>query len=121
MADYHIIEGDKGGDNYRVVFHIIVPDETNRAGTINLHAALAEDTMISKPSIIPWIDPIEQASLDSGQIIEYAESFRPNEGDTPLMNRQKLDARFRELVATVQKFLRIRYAFWRFSRNVPNG
>jgi len=120
MSDYYFIEGNKDGDEYRIVFHIPVPNEMNKANTINLRAALAEDAQIKKASIIPWIGIPQQTKLNNGEIIEIVESFRTNPSNSMGQNRRSADNRFKELKGVTENALKNRYCFWRFDRNVPN-
>lgn len=41
MSDYHILNGLADGNQYRVVFHLPVPDMTNSVG-VNYRMALME-------------------------------------------------------------------------------
>lgn len=119
MADYHIIEGNRVGDEYRIVFHVDVPNQMNKTNTCNLRAAVAEDPAIKKPSIIPWVSQEEQDQLNTGELIEISESFRPEPSLTLVQNRQRADNRFREIEVVTRDYLINRYGFWRFEREVP--
>jgi len=54
MSDYHILDGEEEARTYRVVFHVSVPSENNRAG-VNLQTALVEDTSVDKTSVVPSV------------------------------------------------------------------
>jgi len=118
MSDYHIIEGNNSGEEYRIVYHVTVPNEMNRANTINIREAIKEDPLVIKTSVIPWISVQEQEKLTNGELIELKESFRPDPNKTLAQNREMADNRFQEIKITVRDSLRARYGFWRFERNV---
>ena len=117
MSDYHVMEGEL--NNFQVVFHLPVPDEQNVIGTINVRAALAEDTSVLKTSRLPWIIAGEQTSLTDGSLFEHVEIYSTHESHTQASDQATLDARFTALSTIVANRLRRRYAYWRFERNVP--
>jgi len=119
MSDYHLLTGNKSADEFEVIFHIPIPDQMNRIGTVSIRTALKEDGSISKISTLPWIDPAESDQITNGEIFEKKETFRPDPLSTPTENRNKLDSKFKELNSLIVSYLRNRYAYWRFDRNVP--
>lgn len=118
MSSYHIISGQKNGEEYDVVFHISVPDEMNMAKTCQLCNAVKEDRKMVKHSSVPWIDESELNMLKEGKIIEYVETYRPKQNLSLDENKAHLDKRYRDLVDIVGKYIRDRYAYWRYNRDV---
>ena len=117
MANYHVMEGEQ--NSFQIIFHLPVPDESNRTRTSNIRAALAEDPSVGRTSRLPWISASEQASLTNGALYEHVEVYSTHAGHSLVQDRAALDARFVRLSAVVVNRLRRRYAFWRFERNVP--
>lgn len=117
MSNYHALEASKTGDSIRVAFHIAVPNETNALG-YNIRTALSEDTGIEKTSLVPWIDSAEQTQLTNGELYEHIYSFKTHKDISNIVKRDRMDAKYTSLIATVQEALRQRYLYWRFNRDV---
>ena len=116
MSNYHIMEGER--NNFKVIFHLSVPDEQNLVATSTLRAALAEDSSLDKISKVPWITGAEQTQLTNGELFEHTENYSTHVGHPPAQDQVALDTRFGDLSIIVVDRLRSRYAFWRFERNV---
>lgn len=120
MSDYHILDGEEEARTYRIVFHVTVPDENNRA-SINLRTALVEDVSVEKTSIVPAVHlgAGEQNDLDTGVLFEYVLSYSRKPGNTQIQDRDALDAKFTAMVSIIQDRLRDEYKYWGFNRDVP--
>lgn len=120
MADYHILDGSADGNNYRIIFHIPVPDEDNEAG-INLRTALSETFGGDMVSAVPAnrLGAGEQDALNSGELYEHSYSYNTNPDVTLLQKRDELDAKFSSFSTSIPNELQKRLAYWGYGRDVP--
>ena len=116
MGSYHVLYGSgDNGSNYsvEVEYHIPVPNEANLAGTINIRAAVAQDSAYDKTS--NQATAVELTQLANGEIVKIVEPYRLNK-DRPLVDhRAKVRARYDELITNAINTLKGKYAFYQFS------
>lgn len=113
MANFHVLQGAEDGRSYRVVFHLPVPNELNRAGNVNIRDAVKEDPVVIKQSLVPWISREESDQLFAGELYEMVELFSTTPTTTLIQLTAGLNTRFVQLTTQAQTELRQRYAFWR--------
>lgn len=118
MADYHILNGRPDGNQYRVAFHLPVPDTNNNAG-VNYRTALIEWMGGSQPSAVPFITSGEQTQLDAGELYEYLWNYDTHDGVSLAEKQAELDAKFTAFSTAIPNQLEKRLAFWGFGRDVP--
>jgi len=119
MADYHILAGDRYGNQYTVAYHIPVPNVNNEVG-VNYRTALVEwlggASVIA--SAVPFIDSAELTQLQAGELFEVSEAFYSNPSETLIQRRDRLDVRYSQLVTTTQTVLQRMLGYWGYSRDV---
>jgi hypothetical protein len=119
MADYHILSGRPDGNQYRVVFHLPVPDTDNNVG-VNYRMALVEwlgtEGLVSQ---VPFISAPEQTQLDNGELYEHLWDYDTHDGISLSEKQAELDARFAAFSTAVVNQLQTRLGFWGFNRDVP--
>lgn len=116
MSNYHILEGRPDGNQYRVAFHIPVPDEDNDVA-VNLRVALAQvpgDTA----SQVPFIESAEQTQLDNGELYEIVWQYDTHGGLTLVEKRAALDVKFTEFSTMIVTQVRARLKYWGYNRDV---
>jgi hypothetical protein len=119
MSNYHILTGDRYGNQYQVVFHIPVPDMTNEVG-YSYRTAIVEwqGGASNIASSVPFISGDELTQLQSGELYEVSESFNSNPNETLAQKRDRLDARYAALVTATQADFQDILGYWGYSRNV---
>lgn len=118
MSNYHVLDGDDRGKNYRVVFHITVPTTVNKAG-VTITTAVIEDPAHTSASIVPHIGSTETSALVAGTLYEHIFTFQTTPGHTALADQNRLDSIYTAYVTKVQTALIDKYAFWHLDRDVP--
>lgn len=73
MSDYHILDGNRDGNTYRVIIHVAIPDDLNALGN-SIRAAISQCRMLPDgtwpKSAVPFITTDEQGELDNGVKVE---------------------------------------------------
>lgn len=122
MSNYHVMTADIYGNSFRVVFHVPVPSANNLVG-VNYRTCLASRGAVVSQVPDDRLGSGEQAALDSGALLEHAETFASNPGMDLAAKRAQLDARYNELKNPVGEFLQRNvgnvYSYWGYDRVVP--
>ena len=105
MANWHALGGIGDGNSYTIAYHIAIPSANNSAG-FNYQAVLITSG-IGGTTILKegdgtggTISAAEKASIQSGAIYEYVETFATNPARTALQLQGDVDARFSALSDT---------------------
>jgi len=117
MANYHILNGRPDGNQYRVVFHLPVPDTTNNVG-VNYRTALTQ-WLGETTSQVPFIQSAEQVQLDNGELYEHSWDYDTHDGVSLSEKQAELDAKFTALSTVVVNQLQVRLGYWGYNRDVP--
>ena len=121
MARYHILEGFKDGNAYKVVFHIPIPNVNNDVG-FSYRTAVKDNENLdvngNKVSVVPGLSASEVTSMGNGSLFEYVEIFRTHNSENQATNKARLDARFNELKTNKQNDLQTKYRFYSLEGNV---
>jgi len=118
--DYHILAGDRYGNQYRVVFHVPVPDLTNVVD-VNYRTAIVEwqGGATAIRSVVPFIEGSEFTQLQAGELYEVEHAFNSNPNETLSQKRDKLDAMFADVRTEEQQNFQDILGYWGYSRDVP--
>lgn len=107
MPEIFILSGDNKGQSYQIVFHIPVPNITNKANQ-NYRTLISnhEDTQ----SIIPNLAVAIQTKLTDGELYEYSYSFNRN----PVLSEtaKELKDKYNELKPKILTALQNKYKFY---------
>ena len=117
MSDYHILQGRPDGNYFTVVFHLPVPDTQNSAG-FSYRQAIAAQVDPDWKSVVPHIDPAEEAAILAGELHEHAWGYDTHPGISLLAKRAELDAKFTSFSTAVIGQLEARFEFYGFDRDV---
>lgn len=113
MSNYHILEGRPDGNQFRVVFHLPVPDDTNAVG-FNYRSAVAAQIGPLWVSAVPHITTAEGDQVRAGELYELIWRYNTHPGIPLLDKRDELDAKF--LAFSDPAHLQARLEFYGFDR-----
>ena len=119
MSDYHILQSDKYGNRFSVVFHVPVPDIDNevnysyRTAVVEMQGGAANIA-----SSVPFISGAELTQLQAGELYEVSGHFNSNPGETLAQKRDKLDIMFAEIITETQADLQDVLGYWGYNRDV---
>src|SRR5262245_64243657 len=116
-------DGIADGNTYEVIFHIPVPAGNNRAGVAYPVALIGSGrggtTVMKEGTGQGEITAAEKAQIESGTIYEVTEPFATNPGEAMNVARNRIDARFNQLLIEVPAKLQNALAYWGYDRDVP--
>ena len=120
MSDYHILQADRYGNAYSVVFHVPVPDQDNEV-TYSYRTAIVEwqGGAVGISSQVPFISGAELTQLQAGELYEVARIFNSNPNESLAQKRDKLDVMFVDIVTATQADFQDKLGYWGYDRDVP--
>jgi hypothetical protein len=109
MSQWHARDGIPDGNAYNVIFHVPIPSANNRVG-INYQAALIASgiggtTAMAEGAGAGQITTAEKALIASGALLEVAEVFNTNPGETASALTVRVNARYTALADVNGAFL----------------
>lgn len=122
MANYHILAGSHDGNSFAVVFHIAVPGTGSNRANVQWRTALINSGLGGKTTLPDGdgtggtIGAAEKADIAAGAVYEVVEQVPTNPGETALQLRDKLDARYTALAASVQAKLQGQLTYFGYTR-----
>lgn len=120
---YHVLAGSDDGNSFSVVFHVPIPAVNNRVGisyrTALVNSGLGGKTVMVEGNAAGQITTAEKNQIVAGELYEHSESFNTNPGETATVLRDRIDARYQQLVSVVQGQVQSRLSYFGFQRNVP--
>jgi hypothetical protein len=123
MASYHVLTGQDDGNAFRVVFHLPIPVANNRAGvayrTALVNSGLGGTTTLPDgDGTGGTISAAEKTQVQAGQILEHAENFPTNPGESAVQLQARIDARYAELTTVGLDRAQKRLTYFGFARSV---
>lgn len=120
---WHARTSDRQGNAVTIVYHIPIPTVNNRA-SLSYRAALVGSGIGGTTSMTPGtaqgqITASELAQIQSGELYEYVEEFYTSPGEAATALRNRVDARYTELLGIVPARLLLQLTYWGFDRIVP--
>ena len=120
MSNCHILQADKYGNSYTVVFHVPVPDQQNEASYSYRTAIVGWQGGASAISSgVPFISGDELTQMQAGELYEVSRTFNSNPTDTLIQKRDKLDIMFSDVTSEVQADFQDVLGYWGYSRDIP--
>lgn len=123
MSNWHARVGDVSGNAFQIIFHIPIPATNNRVGvpyrTALVGSGLGGTTIMLEGVAAGQITTAEKASITSGAIYEYVETFYSNPGETSGALQTRIDARYTALVTELQNRLANQLTYWGHAHDAP--
>ena len=133
MADIHVLTGDAGGNQWKLVFHFPVPNSNNDVG-VNFQTALVnsnvgrrefDDGTFGRRTVLPsgagpgHITTAEEANLDNGSLFEVVETFKFSKTSSQSDIEELADAKFAILQSRTNDRMGEVFRYFGHTRDVP--
>lgn len=120
---WHARKSDAQGNGLEVLFHIPIATGNNRAG-VSYRLALTRSgiggtTTMTTGTTDGMITAAELTQIQAGELYEHAEQFFTAPGEAATALRNRVDARYTELLGIVPARLLLQLTYWGFDRIVP--